>query len=166
MIVSLIAAVAQNGTIGNKGKIPWDIASDLLRFRRITLNHHVIMGRKTFESIGKPLASRTNIVITRNKDYRAEGVLIAHSLEEALRVARARGEVEAMVIGGAEIYRSALRFASRIYLTRLDRKFEGDAFFPDLDKSWKETITDYQRVTFKRGLGENLGMRFCLLEKS
>lgn len=165
MKISLVAAVAKKNVIGYKGKIPWHIASDLLRFRKITLHHHVIMGRKTFESIGKPLAGRINIVITRNQNYKADGVFVAHSFNEALQIARRNREEEAMVIGGAEIYRHAILVADLIYLTRIERAFNGDAFFPEIDKTWRETVTGLLRVTFQVGSTESVEMKFCLLEK-
>ncbi|MBI3318945.1 MAG: dihydrofolate reductase [Candidatus Omnitrophica bacterium] len=136
MTVSLIVAVSRNGVIGNEGKLPWRLPADLKRFKQLTMGHPIIMGRKTFESIGKPLPGRTNIVITRQKNLQACGALVAHSLEEALRLCEK--EQEAFVIGGASIYPEALGQADRIYLTEVHADFEGDARF-QLDRAgWKE----------------------------
>lgn len=135
-IISIIVAAAENGVIGRNGDMPWRIPSDLKTFRRLTVGKPVIMGRKTFASLGKPLPGRDNIVITRDPDFRADGVTIVASLHEALIRARslalARGCDEVMVIGGGEIYRLALPQADRVYLTRVEARPEGDATFPEL----------------------------------
>ena len=130
MIISLIAAMARNRVIGKDGKLPWRIPEDLKRFKKLTTGHCVVMGRKTFDSIGKPLPNRTNIVITRDKSWRADGVVVAHSLDEALGLAS--GD-EVFVIGGGEIYAAALPKASKLYLTLVEGQWEGDAFFPEYD---------------------------------
>ena len=137
-MISLIAAASQNGIIGNQGKLPWRLPADLQRFKRITMGRPILMGRKTFESIGKPLPGRTNIVITRQKDFAACGATVVHSLEEALLLCE--NEPEVFVIGGAELFQQALPFAERIYLTRINRDFEGDTTLFEIDpKIWKET---------------------------
>lgn len=142
MKVSIIAAVAENGVIGRKGKIPWHIPEDLKRFKKITTGHHIIMGRKTYESIGRPLPNRTNIVITRNKDYKAKGIKTVSSLNEALKIAKKEGEKEAMIVGGAQIYKEALPFADKIYLTKIHHKFSGDAYFPKISLlKWKKVYS-------------------------
>ncbi|MBI1921655.1 MAG: dihydrofolate reductase [Geobacter sp.] len=130
MVVSIIAAMADNRVIGKEGKIPWDVPADRRRFRELTFGHPVIMGRRTFETLPGPLAGRANIVVTRNPSWRADGVLVAHSLAEALLLAG--GVDEAFVIGGGEIYRQALTFAQRIYLTVVHINVEGDTKFPEL----------------------------------
>ncbi|MDR7088279.1 dihydrofolate reductase [Cellvibrio fibrivorans] len=142
MKLAIIVAAARNGVIGCNNQLPWHLPQDLKYFKAVTLGKPVIMGRKTYESIGKPLPGRTNIVITRNKDWvAAEGVIVTNSLEQALLEAqKVRGSTvsdldEVMVIGGAEIYRSALQFADRIYLTRVDVEPQGDAFFEALDEA-------------------------------
>lgn len=142
MKLAIIVAVAKNGVIGCNNKLPWHLPQDLKYFKAVTLGKPVIMGRKTYESIGKPLPGRTNIVITRNKDWvTAEGVVVTNSFEQALfeaqKVQGSGGEpiYEIMVIGGAEIYRSALQFADRIYLTRVNVEPEGDAFFDVLNEA-------------------------------
>jgi len=154
--VSLIAAVARNKVIGRDNRIPWRLPEDLKHFRKLTMGHAVIMGRKTFESIvafsGKPLPGRDNIVITRSRDWSVNGCRIAHSLDEAL-VAVQRGQ-EAFVIGGAEIYALALPLASRLYMTEIGRDFTGDAFFPEFDRSrWQEIAREKHEPGGEEGFG-------------
>ncbi len=140
MKVSLIVAVAENGVIGKNNELPWRLSADLKHFKRITTGHHIIMGRKTFESIGKPLPNRTSIIITRQLDYEQEGCLVANSIEQAIELAKQNGETKAFIIGGGQIYESSLELADKIYLTRVHAEIEGDAFFPSLDSTrWKET---------------------------
>lgn len=135
-MLSIIVAIAQNGVIGDKNSLLWHIKEDMRFFRTTTSGHAVIMGRKTFESLGsKPLPKRTNIVITRS-DSEFEGALTAHSLEEA--VAMAKGDDEAFIIGGAQIYAQALDVADRMYITLVERDYAGDTSFPEIDFSkWK-----------------------------
>ena len=136
MTISLIAAMGRNMVIGNENKLIWHVPEDMKRFRGITRNKPVIMGRKTFESIGRPLPNRTSIIITRDKNYRADGCIVVHSVKESLNAAKGP---EIMVIGGAQIYNEFMPIADRMYLTIIDEEFEGDAKFPDFDKSeWKE----------------------------
>lgn len=131
IVVSIIVAIAQNGTIGDKNTLLWHIKEDMRFFRTTTSGHAVIMGRKTFESLGsKPLPKRKNIVITRS-DREFEGAYTAHSLEDA--IAMAEGDEEIFVIGGAQIYAEALKCADRMYITRVERDYEGDTSFPDTD---------------------------------
>jgi dihydrofolate reductase len=130
--------------IGLAGKLPWRLPADLKRFRRLTMGHHIIMGRKTFESIGKPLPGRTTVVVTRDRQFRAEGCDVSHSVEAALELARKRGESESFVCGGAEIYAAALRLADRIYLTRVRAEVRADTFFPEFDeREWIEQESEY-----------------------
>jgi dihydrofolate reductase len=129
--LSLIVAMARNRVIGAGGRIPWRLPAELALFRRHTLGHHVIMGRRTFESIGRPLPGRVNIVLTRRRSYRAPGALVVHSLEEA--IAACRGDDEVFVIGGAELYAQALPLARRLYLTTVEADFAGDAHMPPFD---------------------------------
>jgi dihydrofolate reductase len=144
--LSLIAAVAANGVIGSDNALPWRLPEDLKRFKALTLGHPVIMGRRTFESIGRPLPGRRNIVVTRNPDYRAEGCETRNTLEAAL-VACQGGSDEIFVVGGAQIYAEALPLAQRLYLTEIRRTFEGDARFPDWDRTaWKETAREAHRT--------------------
>lgn len=138
MRVALISAVAENGVIGRDNDLPWHLPDDFRHFKRTTSGHHVIMGRKTWESQGgKPLRKRTNVVVTRQRGYVADGAIVVHSLPEALDLARAAGEDEAFVIGGTGLYAEALAIASRLYLTRVHATVEGDATFPEFDdEAW------------------------------
>lgn len=143
LTVSLIVAASENGVIGRGGVLPWRLSTDLKLFRRLTMGKPLIMGRKTFASIGKPLDGRDNIVLTRDAGWSAEGVHVAADLDAALvlaeRLAQARGVEEVMVIGGAEIYRAALPRAQRIYLTRVHATVEGDTTLPGLPAAeWRE----------------------------
>ena len=138
MILSLIVAASQNGVIGANNKLPWRLPADLKRFKALTLNHPILMGRKTYESIGKPLPGRTNIVITGQNDFEAPGCRVASSLEEAFRLCK--NEAQVFVIGGASIYEQALPRAHRIYLTRIHHNFDGDTRLFAIDpQTWKET---------------------------
>ena len=145
MTVSLIVAMDEKRGIGKEGRLPWRLSSDLKRFRELTMGHHIIVGRKTFESIGKPLPGRQMIVVTRNAGFEAEGCLVTHSVEAAVELARTRGETEVFVCGGAEIYARALPLAGRIYLTRVHARVDADTFFPEFETgAWKETVGSYQ----------------------
>jgi dihydrofolate reductase len=142
MIISLIAALSKNRVIGKNNDLPWHLPDDMKYFMQTTKGHYVIMGRKNYDSIPskfKPLADRTNIVVTRQKNFTAPGCLVVHSLEEALELAKANHEKETFIIGGSEIYNQGLPMANRLYLTEIDAHIEGDTFFPEFDKSiWKE----------------------------
>jgi len=137
LILSLLIAADEGNVIGKDNGLPWHLPNDLRYFRNLTWGMPILMGRKTFESIGKPLAGRKSIVITRNKDWQQEGVEVVHSLEEAIQKAASLDVKEIFVIGGAEIFKSSLPQAGRIYLTRIHHRFEGDAYFPALDGNWK-----------------------------
>ncbi len=137
-VLSLIAAVAENGVIGNDNALPWHLPDDLKRFKAITMGHPVIMGRKTYESIGRPLPGRRNIVISRNPEYMAEGCETANSLSAAIAACSGASD-EIFVIGGAQIYAEAMPKARRLYLTEIRRAFEGNARFPTVDSTqWRE----------------------------
>lgn len=139
MIVSLIAAMDKRRGIGLGNQLPWRLSADLKRFRELTMGHHIIVGRKTFESIGKPLPGRQMIIVTRNSSFRADACLVCHSLDEALALARSRGESEVFICGGAEIYRQTLALADRLYLSFVDAEVEADTFFPEIDnQEWSE----------------------------
>ena len=139
MIVSIIVATDENGGIGIENRLPWRLSDDLRHFKELTTGHHIIMGRKTYESIGKPLPGRTSIVITRNPNFRAQGCLIAHSLADALALAQERGEDEVFICGGASLYAQTIKDADRLYLTRVHTQIRADAFFPQFDESgWEE----------------------------
>jgi dihydrofolate reductase len=136
MRVSLIVAVAENGVIGRGGALPWRLSADLQRFKQLTMGHHLIMGRKTFDSIGRGLPGRTTIVISRQADLPLPlGCRLAASLDDALRIAEAAVDSEAFVIGGAAIYRLALPKADRVYLTAVHANVEGDTFFREFDET-------------------------------
>ena len=135
MIVSAIVAMAQNRVIGKGNQIPWYLPADLKYFKRTTLNHHIIMGRKCFQSIGKPLPKRTNIVITRNPFFTATNCLIVPSVEDGLNVAYDNKEEEAFIIGGGQIYEISKRFWDRLYITEVGAAVEGDVFFPEIELS-------------------------------
>jgi len=128
--------MAENGVIGRNGQLPWRLSADLRRFKRLTMGHHLIMGRKTFESIGRPLPGRTSIVVTRQQGYESPGVLVAHDLPHAMQLAADDDEV--FIIGGSELYRQALQLVDRIYMTRVHASVDGDVRFPSMDESaWR-----------------------------
>jgi dihydrofolate reductase len=135
-IVTLIVAVADSGVIGHDNALPWHLPDDLKRFKRLTLGKPVVMGRKTFESIGKPLPGRQNIVVTRDANYQREGITVVHGVDAALEAAA--GQAEIMVIGGAELFRLFLPLASRVHVTRVHGDIAGDVKWPPLDvREWK-----------------------------
>lgn len=160
-MVTIIAAIAENNALGKNNQLIWHLAADLKRFKKTTLNHAVIMGRKTYESLGKPLPNRTNIIITRDKNYKAEGCIAVNSIKEALKVA-AEADENPFILGGAEIYKQAMPFTDKLDITIVHHQFEADVFFPEIDKTiWKETSRenfkanennkyDYSFVTFER----------------
>lgn len=135
--LSVIAAVASNRTIGLDNTLPWHLPEDLKHFRQLTMGHHIIMGRKTFESLGRLLPGRTTVIVSRQPGYAAEGAITAGSLREA--VAACGSDEEVFVIGGAELYREALTLADRLYVTEVHDEFKGDAYFPEYDReAWRE----------------------------
>ena len=142
MRVSLIVAVSENGVIGKDNDLIWHLPKDMKFFKDTTQGHHVIMGRKNFESIPhkfRPLPNRTNVIVTRQSGYIAEDCIVVHSVEESIKVAKKNGDTEPFVIGGGQIYKIALEnnMIDRIYLTRIHHTFEGDTFFPNLSEDWK-----------------------------
>lgn len=128
----MIAAAAENNALGKDNDLVWHLPDDFKRFKDLTTGHHIIMGRKTFESFPKPLPNRTHVVITRKKDYKREGAVVVHSLEDALELAKK--DPQPFIIGGGEIYKLALPHADKIELTRVHGSFEADAFFPEIDE--------------------------------
>jgi dihydrofolate reductase len=138
MIRSIIVAQSQNNVIGINNTLPWHLPADLKRFKAITMGHHMIMGRKTYESIGKPLPGRTSIVITRNKELQFEGCIMAYSLAEAFLIAQKNQDVEAFVIGGADLIKQAISECDKIYLTTIHQDFDGDTYLDNLSTNWKE----------------------------
>jgi len=138
--LAAIVAMARNGVIGRDNELPWRLSEDLKRFKRVTLGKPVIMGRKTWDSIGKALPGRLNIVVTRQNNFQAEGAMVVHSLAAAIAAAAESEADESMLIGGATLYAEAMPLLQRIYLTRVDADIEGDARFPDLDPAqWRES---------------------------
>lgn len=135
--LSLIAAIARNGVIGRDNDLPWHLPADLQFFKRTTCGHAIILGRRNYESIGRPLPNRTNIVITRDKNYKAQGCVVAHSIDEA--IALAGDDEEIFIIGGSQVYAQALDCVTRMYITEVDTDADGDVLFPEFDKSqWQE----------------------------
>ncbi len=140
MTISLIVAMSQNRVIGKDGGLPWRLSADLRRFKQLTMGHHIVMGRKTFESIGRILPGRTMVIITRQADFDAHGALVANSLDEALQLSS--GDDEVFIIGGAEIYRQALSLVDRIYMTQVKATVDGDTYL-ELDlEDWTETSNE------------------------
>jgi dihydrofolate reductase len=158
--VSLIAAMAKNRVIGADGKIPWHLPNELQLFKRVTMGHHIVMGRKTHESIGRLLPGRTTVIVTRQQDYAVPGAVIAHSLEDA--VAQCAGDSEIFIIGGGELYRAAMPIADRIYLTVVDVEPAGDTRMPEFDPvQWKLVSTEQ----FHRDDRHEHEYRFEILER-
>ncbi|WP_116106473.1 dihydrofolate reductase [Lewinella sp. IMCC34191] len=163
MKLSAIVATDRIGTIGKDGEIPWYLPADLRYFKRVTLGHPIIMGRKTFRSIGRPLPKRTNIVLTRDPFFTATGVVVVHSLREAVGHPAVTESEEAFIVGGGEIYRDSLPFISTVYRTIVDAEIkDGDAFFPELDpERWREVWSEAYRPNGKN----ELAYRFSRLDK-
>jgi len=139
MTISAIVATARNNVIGKDNQIPWYLSEDLKFFKRTTTGHHIIMGRKNFLSIGRALPKRTNVVITRDPFFAATGCIVAHSLDEALEIAKRNDEDEVFIIGGGDIYQQSLPYWNKLYLTEVNLEVEGDVFFPEIDESeWNE----------------------------
>lgn len=135
--LSTIVAIANNRVIGVNNTLPWHLPEDLKRFKALTMGHHIIMGRKTYDSLGRLLPGRTTVIVTRNQDYKVEGALVAHSLQAA--IALCKDDDEAFLIGGAELYQDGLRYSDKLYITEIDLDVTGDAHFPDFDSShWQE----------------------------
>ena len=152
--------MGKNRVIGADGKIPWRLPNELQLFKRVTRGHHIIMGRKTWESIGRLLPGRTSVIVTRQKDYAVPGAMVVHALADAL--AACRGDTEAFVIGGGELYREALPSAGRIYLTTVDAAPEGDTLMPEFDlKQWREVSAESFAADDKHAYG----YRFSVLER-
>jgi dihydrofolate reductase len=147
-LVTLIVAVADNGVIGRDNALPWHLPEDLKRFKRLTMGKPIIMGRKTFESIGKPLPGRQNIVVTRDPEYRREGITVVHDTASALRAVGQGAEI--MVIGGAELFRSLLPRAGRVHLTRVHGNIEGDVTWPPLDEREWQVVEREERAADDR----------------
>ena len=162
MIISTIVAVAKNNVIGRNNDIPWYLPADLKYFKKTTINHHIIMGRKCFQSIGKPLPKRTNIIITRDPFFIATNCLVLNSLEEALNTAYENGEEEVFIIGGGQIYEMSKDLWDKIYLTEVDLEVEGDVFFPEIDPTaWRVLSSESHKADEKNEYDYN----FKVLER-
>lgn len=155
MKISLIVAVDDKNGIGKKGKMPWHVPADLKRFKKLTLKHPIIMGRNTFESIGKVLPERTNIIITRG-DFKKKDLIIVHSLKESIKEARkAPGSDEIFIIGGGQVFKEAMEIADKLYLTKIKGDYEADTFFPD--------YSEFRKVNYEED-GENNGYKFKFVD--
>ena len=157
MGLSLIVARASNGVIGKDNQLPWYLPADLKHFKAITMGKPIVMGRKTFDSIGKPLPGRQNIVVTRNPDFVSSGITVVHSVEAAITAANETEEI--MIIGGTELYKLSLPLADRIYLTDIQQDFDGDAHFPSLGSQWRE-VSREDHVS-----DDALSYSFCVFER-
>lgn len=144
-MISHIFAMDQNRVIGKDNRLPWHLPADLAYFKKVTMGHAIMMGRKTFESIGRPLPGRENVVVTRNRSFRAEGCTVLHSLEEVRQFAANRDD-EVFVIGGAELFQATLPVADRLYITKIEASFPGDTFYPAFDES------KWQLVSYTKGI--------------
>lgn len=161
MKLALIAAIAKNGVVGRDNQMPWYLPEDLKHFKELTLGKPIVMGRLTYESIGKPLPGRTNIVVTRQQKYQPQGVVVANGLDQALELAESaavsEGVDELMVIGGAQIYAEALVQADTLYITEIQQNIDGDAFFPEVEwGNWRE----FERWDFKGKSPQSLDYSF------
>ena len=152
--ISIIVATAKNGVIGVNNTLPWHLPEDLKRFRALTTGHHIVMGRKTYESLGRLLPNRTTVIVTRNAHYQVAGALIASSLNDAIK--KCGNDEEIFLIGGAELYQDALKVANKLYITEIDLSIEGDAFFPKFD------MTQWQKTSQEEGVSEQ-GLKFSYL---
>ncbi len=149
-VVSIIVAAARNRVIGINNTLPWHLPEDLRHFKALTMGHHIIMGRKTYESIGRPLPGRTTVIVSRDPGYRIEGCLTADSVQRAM--ALCQGDAEIFFVGGANLYGQALPFAQRLYLTEIQQDYLGDAWFPEFDRAlWREV--NRESHTSASGLG-------------
>lgn len=160
MTISIIVALSENNVVGVNNQLPWKLSADLKRVRGLTMGHHIIMGRKTYESIGRPLPGRVNVVITRNTDFKADGCIIVGSLSEALKISKSDPEV--FIFGGGEIFRDALPQVSKIYMTKVHHSLEGDTHFPTLNpQEWREL----ERTEFKADEKNEYDYSFLTLER-
>lgn len=143
MIISAIVACSENGIIGQNNQIPWHLPADWKYFKKITTNHHILMGRKCYESIGKALPGRTNLVLTRNQDFFARDIVTIHSLKQGLKLAEKNDETELFILGGAELYKLSLDICDKIYFNTIHAHFDGDTHWPEMDwKQWKLLSTE------------------------
>ena len=158
MSLAIIVAIANNNVIGNENKLIWHLPADLKFFKNTTTGKHIIMGRKTFESIGKPLPNRTSVIITRNKDFKAEGCIVVGSLEEAIAVSAGNG----IIIGGGEIYKCAMKVADKLFVTKVFATLEGDTFFPEIREAEWQLISEEKHFADDKN---NYDYSFCVYTK-
>lgn len=163
MKISAIAAMSENRIIGKNNQLPWHLPADLQHFKTITMGSPILMGRKTYESIGRPLPGRMNLIMTRNTLFEAPGCIVISSIEEAIKQANATGSQELFIIGGADIYQQLLPAIDRLYLTIVEGSFDGDAYFPQLNpKDWQET----EKQTFFADTNNPHDYRFIVLDRT
>ena len=162
MKISIIVAVSENGGIGFEEGIPWRLGTDMKLFKETTMGHHLIVGRKTYQSIGMPLPGRKMVIVTRQKDYEAAGCDVVHSLQEGLNLAQERGEIECFIGGGAQIYQAALPLTHRMYFTRVLANIEADTFFPQFNEEEWDVI---ERQTYPRGEDDQYPFSWEIFEK-
>lgn len=159
-MISLLVAHDLDHVIGKDNELPWHIPEDLAYFKKMSMGKAMVMGRKTFDSIGRPLPGRLNVIVTRNKAYTAEGAVVVHDLQEAI----AKGQTfsdEVMIIGGAEIFQTTMEIADRLYITYIQQKFEGDTFFPQYGPEWELTSTSENHIT-----EDGIGYSFRVYERN
>ncbi|OLO28555.1 dihydrofolate reductase [Alkalihalophilus pseudofirmus] len=144
-MISFLVAMDRNRVIGKNNDLPWELPADLAYFKKVTMGHPIVMGRKTYESIGRPLPGRENIIITRNQEYTAEGCTVLHSIEDVQKVID-HHEKEVFIIGGAEIFKEAFPIADKLYITHIDEEFDGDTFFPEFN------LSDWHEVSREKGM--------------
>lgn len=161
MIVSIIVAVDNNYAIGNQNQLLCHLPADLAYFKKTTTGHHIIMGRKTYESIGKALPNRTNIIISRNESYEASGCIVVKSLQEAIDLAKKNNESELFITGGGTIYKEAMSLADRLYITKIDHQFNADTYFPIPGDEWQISKTESRKADEKN----KFDFTFQLFEK-
>jgi len=168
--ISILAAVAKNGVIGKNNALPWYLPADLKHFKSLTMGHPIIMGRKTYDSIGRPLPGRTNIVITTQTDFQPPGVTVVHSLEEVLSLEKSNDmstqNGEYFIIGGAALYRQTIALSQRMYLTEIQHAFDGDTYFPEYDSNeWYEISRERHFANDQPGSESPLEYHFVILER-
>ncbi|KOR79280.1 dihydrofolate reductase [Bacillus sp. FJAT-21352] len=160
-MISLIVAMDQNRVIGKNNKLPWHLPSDLQYFKKVTMGHPIVMGRKTFESIGRVLPGRENVIVTRNQEFKAEGCVVLHDIAQ-IKMFADNHEEEVFVIGGAEIFKEILPFTDRLYITEIHETFEGDTFFPEIDENeWDEISSNPGSIDEKNRFAHD----FIILQK-
>ncbi|SHL06058.1 dihydrofolate reductase [Fibrobacter sp. UWEL] len=143
MLISAIVAISENNVIGRDGHLPWHLSADLKRFKAITTGHSIVLGRKNYDDIGRPLPNRTNYVLTRNASFEAPGCIVCNSLDAAIKAAEVAGETECFIIGGAAVYGEAMPLVKKLYVTRVLAQVQGDVFFPDWGEGWRKVSEEH-----------------------